>query len=337
MKKAISFIFFPIVWLFKRLSDGIYALKVLLHKIIRKRWQPKPSTIKKDKVFDFIFYCCFLAIPLTMFIITNFVINGTSIVLSFREIDPVTDKYIGVGFQHYRDLFEYLARPTIGAMFERSLIVWALSTVFCNIFPITFTFYVYKKFPGHAVFRTLLFLPTLFSSMITVSLFKMICNRVIPEIFGGEALITMSGDKTFGTLLFYQIWSGLGGSMLTGLAIMRGIDPSINESGQIDGVGFYGELWYLVLPNCYRILTLGLATSWVNIFGNTLHLFPFVGMSEPESANVLGHHFYVKQLKAVTEHEYGLLAAYGMFQTLICAPLTLTTRHFINKFGPSED
>ncbi len=334
-----SIVFFPVIWLFKKLLDGIYACNVFIHAQFRKVFPAKPSTIKRDKVFDYIFYACFLAVPLFMFIVNNFVINGTSLILSFQEYDEF-NRYLGFSFKNYSGLWSFMTSANTVEMIKRSLLVHFTSMVVCNIIPITFSFYVYKKFPGHNIFKIMLFLPSLFSGMITVSIFKVFCNSVIPKLVGCKALLLPKSDGLFGTLFFYQLWSGLGGGLLTHLAVMHAIDPSINESAQLDGVGFYGELWYIVLPSAYRVLTLGLITSWANIFGNTLNLFPFIGKNEPENANMLGHHIYVRTLNAAetnSQMEYGFLSAYGLMVTCIVTPLTLLTRYLINKYGPSEE
>ena len=337
MKKITSILFFPFSWSFKKISDAFYALGVLLNSIIRKRWPKKPSTLSKDKIKDYIYYSCLMAIPLAMFVIVNFVINGQALLLGFQEYNEVTDEFMTYGLKNFRDLFEHLGQPQIVDMFKRSLLWWGLSEVICMIIPITFSFYVYKKFFGHNVFKVLLFLPSVFSSMITVSLFKNICNQVIPEVFGCEALLTLHSKTLFDTLIFYNLWTALGGGLLMQLALMNAIDPSISESAQIDGVGFYGELWHIVLTSIYRVWILGIITSFAGIFGSTLNLFSFVGLAQPSDATLIGHHFYVETLEAKLTGEYAFLSAWGLLITAICTPLTLTLRYLFNKYGPSED
>ncbi|MBQ9734539.1 MAG: sugar ABC transporter permease [Clostridia bacterium] len=337
MKKLTSLLFKPFSWILHLIGDLFYALKVAVHSAFRKKFPKKPSTLKKDKVKDYIFYIALMVFPLAMFVLTKIVISGQAILLGFQEFDATTDEFLRIGLKNFNDLFAYLGQDRIKEMFRLSMISWTSSMILCNIVPITFSFYVYKKFLGHSVFKVLLFLPNLFSSMITVSLFKMICNRVIPELFGIEALITLSADTTFGALLFYNLWSGLGSGLLTHLAVMNAIDPSISESAQLDGVGFYGELWHIVLPSCYRVITLGLVTSFAGIFTGSLGLFAFVGKAEPRAATLPGHHFYLKTLDATTDADYAFLSAWGLFITAICTPLTLILRHVINKYGPSEE
>ena len=329
--------FSPIGWGIKKIADAFYALKVAINAKLRKRFPKKPSTLKRDKIFDYIFYFSLMAIPLVMFIIVNFVIDGQAILLGFQEYD-LNDKFTSMGFENFRKLFSDLGQPKFKKMFELSAIAWTASTVICNIIPITFSFYVYKKFLGHNVFKILLYLPTLFSSMITISLFRNICNSVIPELFGTMPLLdTSNPNSLFGTLLFYNLWSGLGGGLLMHLAVMNAIDPSITESAQLDGVGFYGELWHIVLPSCYRVLTLGLVTSVAGIFGGSLNLFALVGKATPTEATLPGHYFYVQTLDAKLNSEYAYLSSWGLFVTAICTPVTLFLRHLVNKYGPSEE
>ncbi|MBE5734409.1 MAG: sugar ABC transporter permease [Clostridiales bacterium] len=343
MKKAFSVIFFPLTWFFRKIGDLFYAFSVWLNAKIRKRWPKKPSTLKADGIKDLIFYIGLISFPLVMFVFTKIYINAAGMFLGFVEYEEFTNKVLGINFKTFERLFEHLATPRMGEMFKLSLISWSISLIVSNIIPITFSFYVYKKYLGHSVFKVLLFLPTLFASMITVSIFKMIANCVIPEIFGSAPLLSAkksTGEQIFTTLLIYNLWSGLGGGLLTHLALMNAIDPSISESAQLDGVGFYGELWHIVLPSCYRVLALGLVTSWSGIFTGSLNLFAYFGKVEPDGATLPGHHFYLITLDAALNndyYQYSFLSAWGLLITAICTPLTLICRRLINKYGPSEE
>ena len=103
----------------------------------------KTSTLRKDKVKDYIFYCSLMAIPLIMFVIVNFVIGGQAIFLGFQEYDAVTDEYIGMNVSNFKQLFQDLSTPRMVDMLELSLISWGASMIICNIIPISFSFYVY--------------------------------------------------------------------------------------------------------------------------------------------------------------------------------------------------
>ena len=172
-------------------------------------------------------------------------------------------------------------------------------------------------------------------------MFKMVANEVIPEIwevlFGKnlDPLIETS-STTFKTLLFYTIWMGLGSGLLTQLAAMNTVDPSVTESAQLEGIGFFQELWHIVLPACYQVLTLGLVTGIATIFTNNMNLYAFYGINAPDRAMTVGYYFQVETLEAeMTQYPY--LSAWGVIITIIVTPLTLTLRHLINKYGPSED
>ncbi len=342
MKKLLLKAFFPIKWLFAKINGWIYDLRVLVHSRVRKNNAKDERKIGKNynKTLDLIFYCGFLAVPLVMFILTNIVINGNAIVLAFQKYEG--NKIVFAGFENFITLFNnFFYDVAYQDMLWRSLLIYAVTTVIGTTVPIVFSYYVYKKLFGHKLFKIMLFIPTILSSIITVSMFKMVANEVIPAVWlklTGNQISPLLNDPgtTFQTILFYTVWMGLGGGLLTQLAAMNTVDPSVTESAQLEGIGFFQELWHIVLPACYEVLALGFITGIAGIFTNTLNLYSFFGSGAPATTNNLGYFFQLRTIEAEMM-DYPYLSAWGVTITLIATPLTLLLRHVINKYGPSED
>jgi len=321
------------------LCDKWYDFKVWLNAKFHKGGEKKIGK-NTNKIRDLIFFSCFLAIPLIMFLLKNVVINGNAIILAFQKYE--NGKKVFAGFEHFKSLINsFIHDPVFSGMLGRSFLVYFVTTVIGTIIPTIFSYYVYKKLFGWKIFKVILFIPSILSSIITVSMFTMVANEVIPEIlkttFGVKIDPLLTSPFTmFNTLLFYTVWMGLGSGLLTQLAAMNTVDPSVTESALLEGIGFFQELWHIVLPACYQVLTLGLVTGIATIFTNNMNLYAFYGENAPDNAVIVGYYFQVETLQAeMTEYPY--LSAWGVMITLIVTPLTLLLRHLINKYGPSED
>ncbi len=343
LKRIFSIIFFPVTWFFTWLSDAIYSVRVKIHAKRKKKGITGNKTVNKIK--DLCFYWGFLIIPLIFFVITHVVINGNSILLSFRKMD-VGGKISFAGIENFAKIFENFKGPLYPILFKNSLIAYVLGLAMTPI-TITFSYYVYKKYLGSNVFKIMLFLPTIMSSIVSIYIYKVIANRIVPalmlELFDKEVNPLISTSSTmFPSVIFYTLWMGMGNSLLTNLAAMNTVDPSVSEAAMLDGVGFFGELWHIVLPASYGVITLGLITGVTNVFGNTLNLFAFNGLDVNANQATIGYWIQTMTVRASEKSgapqftDYAYLSAWGLFVTAIAVPTTLLLKKFIYKIGPSE-
>ncbi len=347
MKKVFSYIGFPFAWLYRTLNDKIYDLKVKIHS---KRKKKDPLTKKNlDKIKDLAFFWGFMIIPLALFVLTHIVINGNSILLAFQTVDE-NGKTIFAGFGNFAKVFENLGGDAYRSALKNALIVYGINLCITPL-PIIFSYYCYKKCFGHQVFKIILFLPTILSSIVTVYMFKALAEDgyiAIMQTYFDTVVdlgLIINPDTVFPTILFYSIWMGLGGSLLTHLASMNTVDPSVSEAAYLDGIGFFGELWHIVLPASYQVITLSLIMGVVNIFGNTLNMYAFDGKNIEAQNATIGYLIQIQTLEATNNLAIGAaandkltyLSAWGVFVTVIAVPITLLLKHVIYTYGPSEE
>ena len=339
MKKFLAKLFSPVGMFFKFLGDKFYDLQSFIYSKLPKRKRNINNGRNVNYIKDVIFYSVFLAVPLAFAILQHVIINGNAVLQAFQKYEG--NKIVFAGFENFKTLInDFQTKPTFQQMMRNAVVVYVLSTIIHSIVPVIFTYYIYKKLFGSNLFKVILFIPTILSSIITVSIYKIICNEVIPQLYlqltGKKIMPLFFGDTAFDTVLFYSLWMGLGGGLLTQLAAMNTVDPSVSESAQLEGIGFFGELWHIVLPACYEVLTLGLITGIAGIFTNTLNLFAFKGTGAPSEISTIGYYIQIQTLSADFA-DYPYLSAWGVLITVIVTPVTLLLRYVINRYGPSED
>ena len=286
------------------------------------------------------FYSLMLVVPVLFFVLQYFIINGNSILLAFEKTNNGVTTF--AGFENFKMFFENFKNdPNYNDMLIRSLYVYLLTTALNTFFPILLSYYIYKEMVGYRLFKVLLFMPTILSSIITVSIYRMLANEVIPEIWYRLTdtrihPLLSNPNTTFNAILFYSVWTGLGGGLLTQLAAMNTVNVSVKEAAHLEGIGFLQELWHIVLPACYQVIMLGFVPGVASVFTNSLNLYAFYGGRAPVTTNVLGYFLQVRTLQAEFP-EYHYLSAFGLICTLIAVPVTLLLQFLVNKFGPTEE
>ncbi len=299
------------------------------------------------------FYCIMLAWPVLQFCVFYIGVNFNSILLAFKSydaLDPLHKAY-SFGFDNFAIWFDRTDMdygmqffPAIGVSFKAYLIS-LLVGVPLGLF---FSYYIFKKLPGATFFRVVLFLPTIVSGVVLVSIYKKFMNDAVCEILAGWGLYTrslegalwMTKSSAFATVMSFNVFISFGTSVLMYSNKMATISPEIIESAQLDGAGAFKEFFHVVLPMAFSTVSVFLITGIAGIFTNQLnaHAFYVSGDKVLTEVQSIGYILYYKTRKAgQMSWQYGPIAALGVMLTAIVIPLTFGARYLFNRFGPSED
>ena len=300
------------------------------------------SKLKNKRTQDLIFCLLILAIPMIQFAIFYIGVNVNSFAMVFQKyvVDPSTGRgryeFAGIA-QNLQTLKNTLKMEQVLApAIRNSLISFLTITVVGITLSLVFSLSIFKKFPGSAVFKVLLFAPSILSAVVTVTTYRTFVDIVFPEFFkmkDGIGLISNPNTK-FGTIIFYNIWIGFGTQILMYSGAMNGIDPSITEAAKLDGANPWIEFFRIILPLIFPTIQTFIVTGVAAIFTNQINLVAFEALNAQIKYNTIGYYLF-KKANAPTQYEYPIWATFGVMLTLIAAPLTMLTRWALDKFGPS--
>ena len=305
---------------------------------------------KKNNVFnqrrnrDLIFCLLVILIPAIQFGIFYVGVNFKSIAMAFQkyEIDKTTNlgHFIGNGLNNFKEMFfELRYDGAIGTAFKNSGIAFIVSVGFGTTLSLIFSLYIYKGMFASKTFRVFLFLPSILSSTITVTMYRNFVETALPEIFpsvfDGMGLLSNPDTKMF-AILFFMIWAGFGTQILMYSGAMNTIEQSVIEASKLDGTNSIQEFVHIILPLIYPTITTFLITSIAGLFTNQLYLYSFYGNSADEAYRTIGYHLF-RQVNTGTRAERPLLAAYSVTLTLIATPITLFARWAFEKLGPKTE
>lgn len=295
---------------------------------------------KRTNKAEVIFYCCILAWPILQFSVFYIGVNVNSILLAFKSIDPNTGVFSYIGLDNFKTLFYDIANtPYYRYAFKNSFVAYGIGLIVGMPIGLFFSYYIFKKMPLSGFFKTMLFVPSIISSIIIVTVFTHFVENVIPDVMQKVFKIKVLGllnnpDTTFGTILFYCCWIGFGTSTLLYVGAMNNINESSLEAAKLDGVNALQEFFRIVLPQIFSTLTVFLTAGIAGIFTNQLNLFSFYGAGAEHQLYTIGYILYMRVQSASNASVYPYLSALGLCITVIVAPLTLVLRGVLNRIDP---
>lgn len=297
------------------------------------------SQVKRNQL---IFYCALIVLPLIQYCIFYIGVNANSILLAFKEYDGDTGKYSFIGFNNFKAAFTELTQLSeLRYAFGNSLLVYAITLVFGITLSVLFSYYIFKKFPGYKVFKVLLFMPSIISSMVMTIIFHQFTERALPlvleKITGTKPMGLLANLNTMKpTLIAYSIYISFGAGILMYVGAMSNINESVLESARLDGVNTFQELWHMIIPMIFPTLSTFIVVGFAGIFTNQLNLFSFFADKAEARVYTYGYYLYMRTQRG-TAAIYPRLSAMGLMFTAIVAPITLILRKLLERFGPSAD
>lgn len=296
-----------------------------------------------------LFYSCFIFIPLLQFLVFYIYVNFNSIMLAFQQFEVKTGA-IGynikfAAFDNFKTAFKIIGENFF--MIKNSAIMFICSTLVGLSLALLLSFYLYKRFPAAGFFKVILFMPQILSHVVFALIFAKIGDELIPfivERVSGEQIMGLMTDPNtnFVVLIIFNLWIGFGVNVLLFQGAMEGINPSVVESAQLDGVNLLQEFIHITIPMIFPTFVTFLVLGLAGIFTNQMNLFSLYGTSADAHLQTFGYFLYLQSLKSDVIASYGFysyseLSALGLVLTLIVFPITFGTRTLLEKFGPSME
>ena len=298
--------------------------------------------LKKDRIF----YCLLLAFPVLQFLVFYVGVNFNSFLLAFKDItlDENLHYHTSYGIQAFKDAFALVGSSEMLHIIKVSFLSYFFKTIISLPLGLLFSYYIAKKLVGAKFFRVILFLPSILSAIVTVSLFKYFVNDAIPalveKITGREDVISLLSREyrvQYTVIMFYNLWIGFGVSVLMYANAMSGISPSVLDAGKIDGVTGIREFWNITLPSVFPTVSVFLIAGVASIFTDQLNLYSFYGSDPSVPFKTFGYYLFFQTNKYVNDmSHYPVLSAFGLIMTVVAVPLTFFVKWLLEKFGPNE-
>lgn len=227
------------------------------------------SIKKKRKKIDWgaiAFIATILALPIALFIFNHFILNIETVRLAFKN---------GRGewtLNNFKESFESLTREggELREALKNTLIFFFVNVFVINILTMFLSYFLFKRILGYKLFRLVMYLPAIIGSVAFVLVFKAVIGvggpvyEIIDKIKGDVPEFYNDSRYALGTIIFYSIWTGLGGLLYQGA--MARIPTEVFEAAILDGITPIREFTHIVVPMIWPTITTMFIMSFAGIF-----------------------------------------------------------------------
>ncbi|HVT90525.1 MAG TPA: sugar ABC transporter permease [Tepidisphaeraceae bacterium] len=173
-----------------------------------------------------------------------------------------------VGLENYRDLVH---DPIFWQSLGNTLYFAALTIPSALFLSLGLAMLLNVKMPGQAIFRTIIFLPSLMPIVASAMVWMWIFNGKIGLLNNLLSKIGVSGPDWLGSstwtmpaLALMSLW-GVGYTVVIYLAGLQDVPRELYEAAQIDGAGLWSRLWNVTLPILSPVIFFNLVMSIIGV------------------------------------------------------------------------
>ena len=289
-----------------------------------------------------IFYISMMVLPVIQFVLFYICVNFNSILLAFETYDYDTGRYVFLGLDNFVKVWETLkSEAFLKYTLPNSFIPFMLSLFVTLPMGVIFAYYLNKKYPLSSFLQVVLYLPSIISSVVMVTMYTQFAENTLPTIIYNlsgkvgdfpQGFISNS-ETTREALIVYALFFGFGAMTMIFTNSMSTINPSIIEASHIDGCGHFAQFVYIVLPLCFNIIKLQLISIILGIFTAQFNLYTFFGTEASPKLYTIGYYLYRQTLTGGLAN-YPYLAAFGLVITAVATPIIFGFRKFADKIDP---
>lgn len=284
---------------------------------------------KIEKIKMNVFCYALLIVPIIHWAILWLGVNAQSLVLPFQDEDTgkFTLKYFDIIIESFK------AGGTLTIALKNTLVYFMASLVTGYLLSLFCSYFLYKKIKGYRFFTVILMIPSIVSSVVLITIYKNFINaangplKLFFDAFNWKLPSLLYQEETATTtIVFYTMFMGLGGNLILFSGAMAKIPPEIVEAAQLEGIGFFRELFTIELPLIMQTVLVLLLFSVMNVLGASGPILVFT--QGKYNTQTITYWFYENVIVA---HNYNLASAFGLCLSLISVPLVIVCQWLRNK------
>lgn len=295
--------------------------------------------VKKKKPMEkklvlFILFCTI--VPVLHFLIFYVYTNFSAFTMAF------TDKNGTLSFDNFTRFFKEFSLPTstIRIAFRNTFLTFGIGLLTFP-FKVLVSYFIYKKVPGHKVFRILFFIPTIvFSVAVSMVFTRLVSVDGVIAQWIGEALNLgytpdLLGDSRFAniTVLANLLWLSFPGDLIIWGGTFARIPEEVLESAKIDGATWWTEFTRITVPLVWPTVALQMVLTFSGLFSASGNVFLLTG-GEYDTMTLNAWMYlelYNSSGNQYTSNVYNYLSAVGLMLTVVAVTISLLVRKFTDK------
>ena len=306
------------------------------------------SKKKKMPLKRKIFIVSMIIYPIVHFLVFWLYVNFNSIIMAFQEFNYFEEKEVFVWLDNFDwalDQLYRLGKPDLVNCIVNSVLLFVSNNFVILPISIFCAYIFYKKLPLGGFFKVVFFLPNIISVVVLTLAFSFMFNTSFGPVnevlnwLGLGQLIPANGwlsdkDTAFPMILFYCLWAGIGYNVVLISGAIGRIPEEVIESGKLDGIGMWRELFVIVIPLIFPTITTLFVTGVTVIF--TLFLQPMLLTAGGPFSHISGTiSLFIVEL--VNAGDLYKASAAGLLFSLVGVPLVLLIKFLLERISPDVE
>lgn len=197
-------------------------------------------------------------------------------------------------------------------------------------------------------YQTLMITPYFMSWVIVSYMVYAILNpnygyfNQIRTLFGAQKIDVYSMPRAWPLILtITYVWKNVGIDSVVYYAALMGLDTTLFEAAEVDGVNKFQRTMHIVLPSLIPLITILTILKIGSIFRADFGLFYTVTQDGAngnlyETTNVIDTYIFRTFRENATGNSYGLTTAVGLMQSVVGMILVILTNWGANKIEPGS-
>ncbi|WP_341279155.1 sugar ABC transporter permease [Paenibacillus sp. FSL H8-0537] len=286
------------------------------------------STVMKKSMYLF-------AIPALIFYIILWIFPILRLFqYSITDYNGFSQDYSYIGFNNFKDL---LNGDVLGVSLKNTLLYTLITVVFGNLIGLALALLLNMKIRGKGIYRSLAYIPTLFSAIVVGFLWSYVympdyglISTFLDKIGINNDNLNFLGNYSSAlyAIILVEIWKNIGTTMIVFLAGLQTVPNDLLEAGKMDGCGPWRLLQHVKIPLLATAITINVTLSLIN--GLKAFDFPFI-MTNGGPGTATNTLIFSIYKMAFTEQLFGKASALGVISFAVIIVITAVFVVRMNK------
>ncbi|MDQ0086876.1 ABC-type sugar transport system permease subunit [Paenibacillus anaericanus] len=289
-----------------------------------------------------LFITVMLAWPLIHYLVFGLFLQIQTLLYSFKNWNPYTGKQTWVGFDNYISAFKSMANDGVWTSAIKNSLLFIPINMLSIILSLLVALVLYRKIPFARFYRIVYFFPSIISIVVVTMVFSFALNPTQGIVNGMFDLLGLEewkrawlGDTQTAliSVFVFCIWAGIGWNNVILTGALQRIPTDYFEVGKLDGITFWNEFRYIVLPISWSTISTLIILGTSGAFTIFLQPMLLTNGGPFNSSTTVALEMY---RLVVEKNSYGLAAAYGMIFALIGFVVVWTVKWLTERFETVE-
>lgn len=277
-----------------------------------------------------------LVVILAFFAIFNYA-PMVGLLMAFQDFSPARGLF-GSEWVGLENFISFFSGPYAGRTIRNTIAIGVLDLVVNFPAPIIFALILNET--HNKIFKksiqTISYMPYFISAVVACGLVMDFCeaggpiSELVAGVTGGESVNLINEKQNFWLIYVLQnMWQGLGYGPIIYLSALSSVDQELYEAAKVDGANRWQQLLHVTLPGISTMIIMMLIMRAVFSVGADKILLLY-GPANYEYSDVINTYVY---RMGMTQANYGLSTAVGLFNSIIGTILLITTNQITKKLS----